>query len=115
MKSARPELRKKEVVYEVPCMDCDSKYIGETGRNLQKRLMEHKAAVRKGDRKNGIAVYLQDHDHRVDWEAARVIGQEPHYWKRRVLEALHISRSDQTSNLDCGLTLDPIWAPFVSH
>ena len=114
VKSTRPDLKKKEVVYEVPCMDCDSKYIGETGRNLQKRLTEHKAAVRKGDRKNGIAVHLQDHDHRVDWEAARVIGQEPYYWKRRVLEALHISRSDKTSNLDCGLALDPIWAPFVS-
>ena len=96
-------------------MDCDSKYIGETGRNLQKRLMEHKAAVRKGDRKNGIAVHLQDHDHRVDWGAARVIGQEPHYWRRRVLEALHISKSGKTSNLDCGLTLDPIWAPFMSR
>ena len=115
VKSARPELKKKEVVYEVPCMDCDTKYIGETGRNLQKRLMEHKAAVRRGDRKNGIAVHLQDHDHRVDWEAAKVIGQEPHYWRRRVLEALHISKNDKTSNLDCGLTLDPIWAPFMSR
>lgn len=47
MKSTRPELKKKEVVYEVPCMDCDSKYIGETGRNLQKRLMEHNAAARE--------------------------------------------------------------------
>ena len=43
VKSATPELKKKDVVYDVPCLDCDSKYIGETGRNLQKRLMEHKA------------------------------------------------------------------------
>jgi len=85
VKSARPELKKKEVVYEVPCMDCDSKYIGETGRNLQKRLMEHKAAVRNGDRKNGIAVHLQDHDHRVNWGAAshRTSWAEPNPREKR--------------------------------
>ena len=49
VKTATPEM-KKEVIYEVPCMDCEKSYIGETG----KRLTEHKAAVRRGDSKNGI-------------------------------------------------------------
>ena len=53
------ELKKKEVVYRVPCQDCDGAYIGETGRSLQKRLTEHKYAVRTNDRKNGIAVHDQ--------------------------------------------------------
>ena len=91
----------KEVVYEVPCRDCECSYIGEIGRNLQKRLTEHKAAVRRGDRNNGIAVHASDHDHRVDWEAARVLEQEPRYWKRRTLEAIHIMRHGNTTNLDC--------------
>ena len=29
-----------EVVYEVPCMICDKKYIGETGRLLRTRMEE---------------------------------------------------------------------------
>ena len=66
-------------------------YIGETGRSLQKRLTEHKAAVRRGDQKNGVAVHVQNNDHRVDWEAAHVIEQEPWYWPRRVREAIHIA------------------------
>ena len=65
VKNAR-QLKMKEVVYEVPCKDCECSYIGETGRNLQKRLTEHKAAVRKGDRNNGIAVHALDHVHWVD-------------------------------------------------
>ena len=69
VKNARPELKLKEVVYEVPCKDCECSYIGETGRNLQKHLTEHKAAVKRGDRNNWIAVHAWDHDHRVDWEA----------------------------------------------
>ena len=107
----RPELEKKDVVYEVTCKDCERSYIGETGRNLKIRLTEHKAAVRRGDRKNGITVHVQNHDHCVDWESAGVVGQEPHYWRRRVLEALHIAKHGNTTNLDSGLTLDSIWTP----
>ena len=107
LKTARPKLKKKNVIYKVPCLDCTSVYIGETGRCLQVRLTEHKAAVRRGDRKNGIATHAWDHNHRVNWEGAQVIQTEPFYWKRRVLEAIIIRNHDTTSNLDCGLSLDP--------
>ena len=56
---------------------------------------------------------LWDHDHRVDWEAARVLEQ-PQYWKRRTLEAIHIMRHGNTTNLDCRLTLNSIWTPFLT-
>ena len=109
VKAARPEIKKKKVIYEVPCKDCGKSCIGEMGRNLEKKLTEHKAAVRRGDRKNGIAVHVQDYDHHVDWEAAWVIDQEPLYWPRRVREAIHIAKNSGTSiNLDCVLALDPI-------
>ena len=105
-------MKKKNVIYEVPCLDCESVYIGETGRCLQKRLTEHKGAVRRYDRKNGIATHAWDRDHKVNWEEARVIQTEPFYWKRRVLEALWIKGRGTTSNLDCGLTVNPLWTPL---
>ena len=48
-------------------MDCDTSYIGETGSDLQKQIVEHKAAVRRKDDKNGSAVHTNRHNHRVDW------------------------------------------------
>ena len=38
VKTTVPEMKKKDVIYEVPCMDYDKSYISGTGRNLQKRL-----------------------------------------------------------------------------
>ena len=63
VKNLRNPLLKKGVVYEVPCMDCNSSYIGETGRSLKKQLVEHKSAVKRHDTKNGIAVHAREHQH----------------------------------------------------
>ena len=60
------------MVYEIPRLECNTVYIGETGRSLQKRMMEHKTAVRRGDRNNGNAVHSWDEDHRTDWGNASI-------------------------------------------
>ena len=111
MKVKTPRKDMKKDVYEVPCMDCDTSYIGETGRDLHKRIVEHKATVRRKDDKNGIAVHANGHNHQVDWEGAKVLEQEPRYW-RRILEAIHIQKKQHTSNLDCGLA---VWTPFLKR
>ena len=113
VKQPREDKKKKGVVYEVPCRDCDSVYIGETSRTLEKRLSEHKNAVKKHDTNNGIAVHAWNLQHQVDWDAAKTRATEEHYWKRRVLEALHIHQQQQSSNLDCGLAINPSWLPLL--
>ena len=90
VKQPREDKKKRGVIYEVPCKDCDCVYIGETSRTLEKRLSEHKNAVKKHDTKNGIAVHSWTNQHQVDWEAAKTREMEGNYWRRRVLEALHI-------------------------
>ena len=82
---------------------------------MKKQIVEHKYAVRKKDDKNGIVVHANGHNHTVNWEEAKVLEQEPRYWRRRILEAIHIHKQIKTSNLDCGLTLNAIWSPFMDH
>ncbi len=59
LNKATPMEKKKGVVYSIPCMDCNSVYVGETDRNLEKkrRLYEHQYAVKRMDNKNGISVH----------------------------------------------------------
>ena len=85
------KLDKKGVVYEVPCGECNHVYIGETGRTLRKRLTEHKAAVKKCDTKNGIAVHAWNSGHQVEWESAKVKEVVPNLAHRRIAEAPHLS------------------------
>ena len=43
-KTPTPELYRKEV-YNIPCQDCDSAYIGKTGRSLGKGIADHTYVV----------------------------------------------------------------------
>ncbi len=113
VKERIPPENQREVVYEVPCKDCELKYIGETKRSLKTRMAEHKYAVRRGDERNGIAVHVHQLQHSIDWESARVRMTARGYWNRRTLEAIQIRSEQRTMNLDCGLHISPIWNPLL--
>ena len=57
-------------VYKIKCCDCQATYIGETGRNLNKWLTEHKQATRNGDLNGNIAEHHLQTNHRIDWDSA---------------------------------------------
>ena len=100
-------------MYQVPCAECESVYIGETGRTLEKRISEHKGAVKRHEVKNGIAVHAWTKQHKVNWQAATVKHVETNHSRRKTIEALHIHLQQETSNLDCGRTLSPVWHPLL--
>ena len=108
VKNVRPAEMKKGAVYEIPCKD-------ETGQSLSERLKERKYAVKRHDDKNGVAAHAWTAQHRVAWSDAKVRTTVQHLWKRKVLEAIHLKRQPDTSNLDCGVQLNPIWSPLLTQ
>ena len=61
-------------------------YIGETGRNLNVRLTEHKRATRNGDINNHIAGHHLQTNHRIDWDS-ECITYSTNYYQRLTLES----------------------------
>ena len=74
-------------VYKIKCSDCQASYIGETGRNLNTRLTEHKRATRNGDANNHIAVHHQLTNHNIDWDSAQCLTYSTNYFQRLTLES----------------------------
>ena len=62
-------------------------YIGETGRNLNIRLTEHKRATKNGDVNNHIAEHHFHTNHRIDWDSAECVTYSTDYYKRLTLES----------------------------
>ena len=113
VKQKTPMEKRINVVYEVPCRDCQLTYIEETRSTMKKKIMEHKYAVKTGDPKNGIAVHAQKSQHSIDWEGAKVQATATACWNRRSMEAIHIRKKGKSMNLDCGLHLSPVWNPLI--
>ena len=114
VKNKPAEEKVKGVVYQVDC-SCGDTYIGETGRTLEVRLMEHMRAVKTQQSTNGIAVHVKETGHDIQWNNAQVLEQEPMWWKRRYKEALRIQAENNTMNLDQGLQLSSIWSTLTQQ
>ena len=74
-------------VYKIKCCDCQATYIGETGRNLNTRLTEHKRATRNGDLNNNIAEHHLQTNHRIDWDSAECVIYSTDYYQWLTLES----------------------------
>ena len=74
-------------VYKIKCWDCPATYVGDTGRNLNTRLTEHRRATKNGDYKNNIAEHHLQTDHRIDWDSAECISFSTDYYQRLTLES----------------------------
>ena len=98
---------KTELIYRVPCKNCSSSYVGETGRKFGLSVKEHKKEVDsfttgthpsfqgKGEQCNS-QVSLTDHaveeNHVIDWDKAKMVDREAQRqtrWIRKILTCLN--------------------------
>ena len=87
---------RQEAVYKIKCSDCQASYIGETGRNLNTRLTEHKRATKNGNANNHVAVHRQLINHNNDWDSAQCLTYSAKYFQRLTLGSRY-TNLEQTS------------------
>ena len=76
-----PPEKKKGVVYEIPCGECEQVYVGETNRTMKKCISKHKQAIKRGSGNNGIAEHIKQKRYTINWDEARIMTTEMGYWK----------------------------------
>lgn len=114
VKDKLPKERFPGVIYEVPCANCNSVYVGETGC-FQKRLKQHCYDVKtKKVTSNALAEHAELSGHEIDWENARIITKEKNLAARLNLESLIIQTTPNTLNRNIG-TLHPMYARCLRH
>ena len=105
VKDHTPEEKKANVVYSIPCTTCPAEYIGQTGRLLETRLSEHKAAVKHAKCDvSAVADHVWNHHHQMDFSNTSVLAQENNQHQRCLLESWFI-RTRTTINREVGSLL----------
>ena len=77
-------------IYKIPCMNCNNKYIGQTGQTLDHRIKEHKRALTSNDTNtSAVAEHAIVHNHLIDWNNAEVVDKSQKLYQRCYLESWH--------------------------
>jgi hypothetical protein len=50
-------------VYQLECIECNSKYVGQTGRSFHTRYKEHQREYNNNSKKSLYAKHLMEHKH----------------------------------------------------
>ena len=54
-------------MYEIPCKDCDSGYVVETGKTCKICLNKHRKAYEKGDFSSKLVIHSQETNGKPDF------------------------------------------------
>ena len=89
-KDALEPTKQDGVVYKIPC-ECGKAYIGETGRAMQDRIKEHDSDIRLArTQTSAVSEHANEMRHLPIWKEVKFIDRYPHWYTRRVKEAIHI-------------------------
>jgi hypothetical protein len=110
----------KNVIYKISCQDCDGIYIGETLRNAQTRVKEHKAKLKhmqdeQDNNHNKIALHAQKYNHDINFIGTEILAHESNYRKRKTIEAVAMLSHNNTTFSKPSATINPIWFPLIKE
>ena len=91
-------INRQGAIYKIACSDCNATYIGETGRNLNTRLTEHKRATKNKDPNNHIAEHHKHTGHSINWDSAASITHCTNNHQRRLLESWYTGLEQKPLN-----------------
>jgi hypothetical protein len=93
-------MEKNNVIYSVPCLNCEKRYIGETGKMLKNRLHEHFLAIRRGDNLSQIWNHCSQYGHEVSLKDTTVLARGGTKNERLFLEAIFSDEKSYNRHVD---------------
>lgn len=102
-------------VYEIPCLDCNKSYVGQTNRRISVRKQEHVHSVRNHQTTSSLFQHMKATGHSIDFDNTKMLANIEHYKSRTIREAIEIEKRPQNLNKrDDTQRLPPAWKPALA-
>ncbi|XP_053698933.1 uncharacterized protein LOC128745891 [Sabethes cyaneus] len=112
VKDPVPPLQQSQVIYSIPCADCEKCYIGMTRNQLKTRLSGHKSNISKHARLvetnteaaklatfgSALIDHMIQHQHNFDVSKTKIIDRSYRTTALPILEMCHITNTPNTVN-----------------
>ncbi|CAF1179846.1 unnamed protein product [Adineta steineri] len=85
--------KKKNLVYSIPCTNCDKVYIGETSRMKETRMKEHQNNIRLLSSNSKLVEHILEHKHQFDFSNTKTLALESDWRKRVIKESILTNRT----------------------
>ena len=89
---------KSNLIYSIPCKDCDQQYVGQTSNWLKQRLTAHKSDINTKKKRCALAIHMNTKNHKPDFDNVtirRTIGNRK---SREFVEMVEINRTPNNMN-----------------
>ena len=83
--------KNRNLIYSIPCKDCDTVYIGETGRMKEIRINEHKSKVKTLSSDSKIVEHILKYKHKFDFSNKKTLALESD-WRKRIKKREYINQ-----------------------
>ena len=93
LKGTDENRKSKNLVYSIPCKDCDTVYIGETGRMKETHINEHKSKVKTLSSDSKIVEHILKFKHKFDFSNTKALAFESDWRKRIIKESILTNRT----------------------
>ena len=93
LKGTDENRKNKNLVYSIPCKDCDTVYIGETGRMKETRINEHRSKIRTLASDSKIVEHILKYKHNFDFSSTKTLALENDWRKRIIKESILTNRT----------------------
>lgn len=111
VKDPVPNLEQHNIIYSIPCSDCNNVYIGMTTNHLKKRLSGHKSNINKTiqiqqntppnnipQATTALVQHMIEHKHIFDLDSTQILDSSFKTSTLPILEMCHITNTNNTVN-----------------
>ena len=102
------------MIYEIPCQDCNKVYIGQTSKELETRIRQHKSYVNNQRSNSALFLHSFNNDHNIAWRNSKKILNCNNFHERNIIESFLIGNKINTLNISPGIfSPDPIFKSLL--
>lgn len=93
-----PLEHRHDVVYKIPCKDCNLSYIGQTSQTIKQRMTLHKSDVRLKNARCALTSHVSKTGHNMLFDGVKVLDNQKNLSKRLFLEMCYINNNENLIN-----------------